>query len=76
MFSYQGEGREAALFAGELAERLGGAIPFSLQMDWRADNGESLLTISCPPDQVSDLADALRRVAAHADDRACTGLRS
>jgi len=76
MFSYQGSGAEATLFGAKLVEALGESIPFCLETDWRAENDGPVLTISCPPDQVSDLAAALRKVAEPSDGKARTELRS
>ncbi len=76
MFSYQGSGSEAAQFGSQLVEALGNSIPFCLEANWRAGNDGPVLTISCPPDQVSDLANALRKAAGPSDGRARTELRS
>ena len=76
IFSYQGSGSEAALFSAELAQALKDSSPFCLQTDWRAGNDEPVLTISCPPDQVSDLAAAVRKVGEPSGGRGRKGLRS
>ncbi len=76
MFSYEGSGFESARFVAELAEALGGSVPYCLQTDWRAGNREPLLTISCPPGQVSELANAVKRAVGPAGGMARRGLRS
>lgn len=75
MFSYEGGGRRAASFAAELAAALDESIPYVMQADWRAGNRDPLLTLSCPPDRVSDLASAVREWGS-ACGRACRELRS
>jgi hypothetical protein len=60
MFSCQCKSADAASFAADLATGLGESVPFRLEVEWRAGNRGPLLTISCPPTSVSDLASAVR----------------
>jgi hypothetical protein len=61
LFSYRGGSKEAARFASDLGEALEPLAPeFLLQAEWRpGGEGEPLLALTCPPDHVGRLADAL-----------------
>ncbi len=76
LFVYRGNGGEVAQFSADFMAALDDSVPFCLQSDWRAGNPEPVLTISCPPDQVANLAAAVRTVVGRVDGSRGRALRS
>lgn len=61
LFAYRGDAQEAASFAADLGGKLAAVAPeFLLQAEWRpGGEGEPLLALTCPPNHVGQLAEAL-----------------
>jgi hypothetical protein len=61
LFRLRGDRREAAVFASDLAHALGEpGAGYLLQAEWRpGGEGEPMLALTCQPDQVGVVADAV-----------------
>jgi hypothetical protein len=60
LFCFQGDTEQATDFAAELGEALSGHdVPYLLRAEWRAGSSEPLLALTCPPDSVLPLAEAV-----------------